>query len=167
MHIIAVQVEQVSKMVRLIVESGVLTKLVEFLSRDTDNSLQLAATSMILMLSNSSSPVYTSENVEELVRLGVIQPLVHLLGSSHTEESRLVNISQSSAAAGALGNITREGPDYRDLILQSGVIEPLLKLLENHETSDLDSVRMYAWALTNLCQGTPKPDFNITSPQHY
>ena len=54
-------------------------------------------------------------------------------------------------------------------------MQPLLKLLENHQTSDLESVRTYIWVLDKLMQFeivsklfwdkvTKTPDFKLVSP---
>ena len=87
--------------------------------------------------------------------MGAIPPLVSLLGSSHSEIP--------SSAAWALSNITGDEPYFRDLVLQAGVVKPLLKLLEDHQSSDMKSVHTYVWTLQNLFGGSPKPDFTMTS----
>jgi len=97
------------------------------------------------------------EHVEEAIKLGAIPPLVHLLSSSHSEIP--------PSAAWALANITSgHVPNFRDLVLQAGAMQPLLKLLEDYQTSDVKSVQTYVWTLANICRGTPKPDFNLVSP---
>jgi len=138
------------KQIQRVVESGVLQKLVELLQREDDHELQFASTDILANLASG-----TSEHVEEIVKLGAIPPLVHLLGSSFSEVPY--------NAAWALGNIAGDIPRYRDLVLQAGVMEPLLKLLDDHQTSDVKHVRFYVWVLHNLCRGNPKPGFSVVS----
>jgi len=123
---------------QLVMESGVLPKVVELLQRDDDCKLQLAAMNVLAKIAFGSS-----EQVKSIVRLGVVPPLVSLLGSSH----RYI----PGNAALTLANISGESPCHQDLVLQSGAILPLLKLLENHQASDIESVRMYVLVFTNLC----------------
>jgi len=131
---------------QLVVETGVLLKLVQFLSRDNDSDLQFAALKVLIRVSFVG-----------VIIMGAI-PLVRLLSSPHTE--------LPLNAAWALGSIVGESRHCRDLVLQAGAIHPLLKLLEDHhQESDVKSVRRtYVWTLCNLCRGKPKPDFNIVSP---
>jgi len=152
------------------VKAGVLPKLVQFLSRDHDSDLQLAAMKVLVRVS-----FVGDEHIEEIIKLGAIQPLIHLLGSPHSKIS--------SWTASALGNIAGKSFHFRDLALQAGAMHPLLKLLENHQTSDLESVRTYIWVLDKLMQFeivskelhlvvskllwdkvTKTPDFKLVSP---
>ena len=134
-----------------VVKSGILPKVVLLLQTNGDYNVQLAASDILLNVASGAS-----EHVEEIVKLRAIPPLVHLLSSTHTE--------LPFNAAWALGNIAGDAPPFRDLVLQAGVVQPLLKLLEDHQTSDIESVRTYVWLLSNLCRGTPRPDFNLVSP---
>ena len=130
-------------------ESGVLLpKLIEFLSRDNDNDLQLTA--MIIL----DVAAVEREHVEDIVKLGAVPSYVHLLSSPDSQ----ITIS----AAWAVGNISNKTPHYTDFVLQAGAMQPLLKLFEDHQTIDVESVRYYTWALFKICTSTPRPDFNIT-----
>jgi len=131
--------------VKRVVESGVLPKLVGFLSRDNDSDLQFTA---INILNDASDASGEREHAEEIVKLGAVPSIVHLLGSPDSQIPK--------SAAWAVGNISSNTP-HTDLVLQS-----LLKLLEDHQTSEVKSVRYYVWALYNICRSTPRPDFNIT-----
>jgi len=143
-------------------KAGVLPKLVQFLSRKDDHGLQLAAMEVLIRVS-----FVGDEYIEEIIKSGAIQPLVNLLGSSHSKISL--------RAASALGNIAEDSFHFRDLALQAGAMQPLLKLLENHQTVDLESVRTYISVLNNLCtfkivnkffRGSEfiLPDFELVSP---
>ena len=41
----------------------------------------------------------------------------------------------------ALGNIAGDGPDHRDLVLENGVVEPLLQVIRGLEVCPLDTPR--------------------------
>ena len=145
------QLEGQDSLIQRVTESGVLPKLIEFLQRDNDNDLQLAAID-IMAISG------TSEHDIEIVELGAIPPLVHLLSSSRSEIPL--------EAALALGNIAAGSPDNRDLVLQARAMQPLLKLLKDHQTIEINSVRDYTWVFSTLCEGMylkKHPDFKLAS----
>ena len=131
-----------------VVKSGVLPKVVELLRRYDDDELQLAATGIVLNVA-----AVKREHVETIVKLGAIPPLVSLLGSTHTE--------LPFDAAWALGNIAGDWGeiDFGNLVLQAGVMQPLLKLLEDNQTNDVKSLRRYVWTLTNICFSGKGPEF--------
>ena len=132
-----------------VIDSGVLRKFADFLQRDDGCELQHTTVSILINISAGER-----EHVKAVVELGVIPHLVRLMDSSHSKIPK--------AAAWALGNIAWDGPGYRDLVLQAGAVQPLMKLLD--QTSDLKSLRRYTWVLTSFCQGDPKPDFNLLRP---
>jgi len=135
--------------IQRVIESGVLPKVVELLQRDDEYEIQLVASDILLNVASGGSPT-----TEEVVKVGALPPLVHLLSSSHT--------GVAESAAWALGNNAVVCPNRRDLVLQAGAMQPLLNLIDDHQTS-VKSVRRYVWLLSNLCRGSPKPDFNIVS----
>ena len=57
----------------------------------------------------------------------------------------------------ALGNIAGENTDFRNVVLESGVLPPLLKLLST--TSNISILKNGSWLLSNLVRGKPQPDF--------
>lgn len=59
----------------------------------------------------------------------------------------------------ALGNIAGDGPEFRDVLLNCGIMGPLLKVL------DSDARQMNAsWALSNLCRGKdPLPNSEMVN----
>jgi len=136
--------------IQRVLKSGVLPKLVEILRMNDELKLHQIASSVLTKL---ASYLGGNEHVDEIVISGVIPPLVGLLNSLHTE----LHLN----AAQALGNISGKGTQYRDLVLQAGVLEPLVKRLGDNPTGNLKSVRTYVWLLSNLCRGKPKPDFNF------
>ena len=60
----------------------------------------------------------------------------------------------------ALGNIAGDGPEFRDLLLNHGIMSPVLAILD----SDVRLKKNAAFTLSNLCRGKdPLPDFDIVS----
>ena len=49
----------------------------------------------------------------------------------------------------ALGNIAGDGAEFRDLLLEHKIMEPLLQVLD----SDSRQKKNATWTLSNLCRG--------------
>jgi len=90
-------------------ENGVLPKIVKFSSRD-NCKFQWVATHVLIRVSLNF--VETSAHIKKIIKLGVVPPLVNLLGSS--------NSKISSWVARVLGYLTETSIHFRDLVLQAG-----------------------------------------------
>ena len=151
--------------IQSVLKSGILPKLVELLQRDALSRKMNGN----LKLCNLSSSVLTKvasylgkvEHLDEIVKSGSVPALVALMS---LPSSLPIHTEIPINATRALGLISGKCPQYRDLVLQAGVLEPLVKRLGDHPTGNLKSVRTYVWLLSNLCRGKPKPDFNLASP---
>ena len=130
-----------------VIGSGLLPKLIDFLQRDYDYDLQLETVGILVRIAGRGS-----KHIEALVTLGVVPHFIRLMGSWRGEIAKV--------AALALGNIAKH---HRDLVLQAGAVQPLIKLLD--QTSDLESLWTYTWVLVIFCRGEPNADFNISSLQ--
>jgi hypothetical protein len=60
-----------------------------------------------------------------------------------------------------LGNLAGEGTSARDAVLNSGALKALVECI--HDKSKLSLLRIGAWTLSNLCDGQPRPVFEICS----
>jgi hypothetical protein len=89
-----------------------------------------------------------------VIRLGGIPSFVQLLGSPSPEVAE--------QAVWALGNIAGDSPRARDMVMQAGGLDKLLNLIKPQAKVTL--LRNITWAISNLCRGKPRPDFEPLRP---
>lgn len=61
-----------------------------------------------------------------------------------------------------LGNLAGEGSATRDLVLNAGALAPLVNNLKKTSWDRLSLLRILTWTLSNLCDGQPRPVFDIS-----
>ena len=116
------------------------------MSQSKYRQLQLEAT---WALTNIASG--TTNQTQCVIDKGGIPLFIKLLSDS--------NPGIAEQAVWAIGNISGDCVFYRDTILKSGGLEPLVRLIQN--TTDKVMIKQGAWALSNLCRGSPLPKYEF------
>jgi hypothetical protein len=132
-----------------VIKSGVVPRLMQFLSYNNEQKLQFEAAWTITNIASG-----TTAHTKCVVEHGGISCFVNLLRSPNAEVRE--------QAVWALGNIAGDSPEYRDLVLKTGnSMQRLITILTNEQTSPkLTMIRNATWCMSNFCRGKPKPKFD-------
>lgn len=132
-----------------VINAGILPRFVQFLKEVSRPDLQFEAA---WVLTNIASG--TAEQTRAVVEQGALPIFVDLLRSP--------NDDVREQAVWALGNIAGDSPNFRDLVLQSGGLQPVMNVLSTSEKVSM--MRNACWTLSNFCRGKPPPPFEWVSP---
>ena len=131
-----------------IISSGVLPRLVEFLTRVNEPSFQYEAEWTLLNIAAG-----TSEQTRCVVKVGTTPLLIRLPQSP--------NVDVQEQAAWALGNITGDCHQNKSFVLILGIIEPLLNFVQpgTEPQIRLSFLRIISWFMLDLCRhyNAPQP----------
>lgn len=131
-----------------VLAQNILPLLVGLLDRDgAPTQLQFEAA---WALTNIASTSFT----RALVVHGAIPPLTRLLLSPSADVRE--------QCAWALGNVSGDCPELRDMVLQHGALRPLLQNVLAPASESM--LRNCIWSLSNLCRGKPQPHVDLLRP---
>ncbi|BFZ17288.1 hypothetical protein BsWGS_20327 [Bradybaena similaris] len=125
-----------------IIEAGLVTLLVTYLGCDDEPLLQFEAAWALINIASG-----TSQHTHAVVQAGAVPQLIRLLASPHVDIVR--------NCVWALGNIIGDGAELRDFVIESGILIPLMRLVDMNAPPIF--LRTVTWVILNLCRKNNPP----------
>ncbi len=132
--------------IQKVIDAGLVPRFIEFLQRGDSPDLQYEAA---WALTNIVSG--TNDNTRVVIDCGAVPILVDLISSPYDNVREQV--------IWALSNIAGDSPSFRDVVLESDAMGPLLDQLKGQPK--LAAQRTFAFALSNFCRHKPRPKLEI------
>uniref|UniRef100_A0AC34FZD2 Importin subunit alpha n=1 Tax=Panagrolaimus sp. ES5 TaxID=591445 RepID=A0AC34FZD2_9BILA len=126
------------------IKAGIVPVLVKCLKSSMASIQEEAAWTIVNIVGG------TEEQTKAVVRVGAIPLLINLLKSNDSKVR--------DHCVWALANIVGTGTYYRDFCIQSGIIQPLLRLAASE--TNLLMLQNIAWVFCNICRQTDFPISN-------
>ena len=132
----------------IVITTGFLPRILEFLRDNRRLTLQREASSVVAAIAAG-----TSEHIQILVRYGIISKLVRLIHSA--SNSVLKNVIE------ALGNIAHDSAEHRNLILRHGFLQKLSRRISADflKPSRLPMLRASGRTIRNIFRWRPCPEW--------
>ncbi|KAK7684894.1 hypothetical protein QCA50_012143 [Cerrena zonata] len=106
----------------MVINSGVIPKLIEFMKDDHPDMLQLEAAWALTNIASGNS-----DQTKVVVESGAVPLFVNLLNSQSLEVKE--------QAIWALGNVAGDSADFRDFVLGCNAMDPVLSLFNTTKMS--------------------------------
>lgn len=133
--------------IQQVVDFGLVPALLVWMQRTDLPKLQYQACWAVINIAAGSH-----DHVIALISKGII-PVTYTLLKSGKEKVR-------EHAVWLIGNLAGDSAQVRDTLLQSGSLPKLLACIQ--QSSAGTPADSYPWAVSNLCRGKPKPEFQST-----
>ncbi|KYQ88517.1 hypothetical protein DLAC_11239 [Tieghemostelium lacteum] len=132
----------------LVIRSGLVQKLHYLLQFGTPTQAYESSWALTNIASG------TSEHTKFVVENGVVHTFIVLLNSPDAQ--------LAEQCLWGVGNIAGDTPALRDYVLSLNITEAILQMVQKSCSQSL--LRNIAWTISNMCRGTPPPNFKYIKP---